>query len=157
VKKCAIILVLAIVAALAAFTAAAHADGVTVSKFPISFSLFDPCTNEIIDFSGTAMAAVDLTPDNHGLVGHSAEIHVTGVGETTGMRYIETFTNTVSIQGTEATSDNGSFVETTVTHSRDVAPGSGNDLIFAIVSHITINAVGEVVGFHNDVTIGVCT
>jgi hypothetical protein len=123
----------------------------------MSFSLFNRCTNENVDFSGTALAATDTTPeDNHGLEDHSVDIAVKGVGQTTGAQYVETFTNTVSVQGTEGTSDNGAFAETTATHSRVIAPGPANDLVFNIVFHFTINAQGEVVVFHNTITNMVC-
>ena len=134
---------------------AAAADGVTVTTVPISFSLFNPCTSEVVDFSGTARVVIDTTPDNHGLLGHSTE-SIEGVGQTTGARYIETFINTISAQGTEDTSDDGGYAETTTTHSRLIAPGPANDLVFSVVTHFTINANGEVVGFLVRVTIEDC-
>jgi hypothetical protein len=149
-------LILSVVVGFATLLApAAAADGVTVSAVPISFSLFNPCTSEVVDFSGTARVVIDTTPDNHGLLGHSTEA-IKGVGQTTGAQYVETFINTVSVQGTEGTSDNGAYAETTATHSRLIAPGPANDLVFSIVSHFTINANGEVVGFHNRVTFEDC-
>lgn len=137
--------------------ASAAANGTSVSRFPVSFTLFNPCTNENMDFSGTALVVLDPTPDdNRGLRFHSVDFAIKGVGETTGTRYIETFSVTISVQGTEATSDNGAFAETNVVHSRVIAPGPANDLVFAIVFHFTINATGELVVFHNRVTAEAC-
>jgi hypothetical protein len=139
-------------AALAAFVAPAQADdGVTVSRFPISFSSFNPCTNEIVDISGTALA-VNTSPDNHGLEGHSVDIALKGVGQTTGAQYVSVGTNTI----TENTSDNGARVETGTTQLRLVTPGPGNDLLFAIVFHETINANGDLVVFVNRLVLGDC-
>jgi hypothetical protein len=136
--------------------AGAAANGVSVSRIPVSFTLFNPCTDENVHHSGTALVVIDPTSDSHGLRFHSVDVALEGVGETTATRYLETFTVTISIQGTEDTSDNGSFAETNVVHSRVIAPGPGNDLVFGIVFHFTINANGEVVGWHNFLTLGDC-
>jgi hypothetical protein len=125
---------------------------VTVSRFPVSFSFFNPCTNENVDVSGTALTVIDTTTDNHGLEGHSVDIALKGLGQTTGMHYVSVSTNTI----TENTSDNGARVETGTTHSRLVAPGPGDDLLFAIVFHETTNANGELVAFVDRLILGVC-
>jgi hypothetical protein len=134
------------VAALAGFTPAAQAAA-SVSKFPVSFSLFDPCTNENIDFSGNAMAVL-TTQDNHTIF-HSVDIAVTGIGETTGMSYHETFSVLIAEQGTDET---GPYAETNSVQSRLITPGGGNDLEFDIIFHFTITANGDVPVFHNRVT-----
>lgn len=137
----------------AAFAAPVHgADGVTVSSFQISFSFFNPCTNENVDVSGTALVVIDTTADNHGLEGHSVNIAVKGIGETTGMKYVAVFANTI----TENTSDNGASTETTTTYERFVTPGPGNDLLFAIVFHETFDANGDLVVRFNRPILGVC-
>jgi hypothetical protein len=140
-------------AALVAFAATAQgADGVTVSRFPVSFSFFNPCTNENVDVSGTALAVVDTSPDGHGLEGHSVDMAGKGVGQTTGAQYVSVGTNTI----TENTSDNGARVETTTTRSRLVTPGPGNDILFAIVFHETTNANGDLVVLFNRLILGDC-
>jgi hypothetical protein len=126
---------------------------VIVSRFPVSFSFFNPCTNENVDVSGTALSVVDTTPDDHGLTGHSVDIALKGVGQTTGAQSVSVGTNTV----TDIESDNGALVETTTTQSRLVAPGPGNDLLFAIVFHETINANGDLAVVFNRLIPGVCT
>jgi hypothetical protein len=138
----------------AAFAAPVQgADGVTVSSFPISFSFFNPCTNENVDVSGTALVVRDTTADDHGLVGHSVNIAVKGIGETTGMQYVAVFANTF----TANTSDNGASTETITTYERFVTPGPGNDLLFAIVFHETFDANGDLVVRFNRPILGVCT
>lgn len=154
-KRCTLaVSVGAALAALVALAAPAQAaDGVTVSRFPVGFSFFNPCTNENVDVSGTALTVIDTTPDDHGLTGHSVDIALKGVGQTTGAQYVSVGTNTV----TDIESDNGALVETTTTQSRLVTPGPGNDLLFAIVFHETINANGDVAVEFNRLTPGVCT
>jgi hypothetical protein len=154
-KRCTLVVSIAAgFAALVAFaTTAQAADGVIVSRFPVSFSFFNPCTNENVDVSGTALSVVDTTPDDHGLTGHSVDIALKGVGQTTGAQYVSVGTNTV----TDIESDNGALVETTTTQSRLVAPGPGNDLLFAIVFHETINANGDLAVVFNRLIPGVCT
>jgi hypothetical protein len=141
-------------AALALFAASAQgADGVTVLRFDIpSFSIFNPCTNEDVAISGTALSVIDTTQDNHGLEGHSVDIALKGVGQTTGAQYISVSTNTI----TENASDNGAMAETVVTYSRLVTPGAGNDLLFAILFHETFDANGELVVRFNRFIPGVC-
>jgi hypothetical protein len=144
----------AAVLALTAFVAPAQAgEGVTVSSFPFSGSFLNPCTNENIDFSGTVLVVLDTTEDNRpALEGHSVQIAVKGVGQTTGTQYVWVFSNTV----TDTTSDNGASAETTTTYDRIVAPGAGNDLLFAIVFHETINANGDPVALFNRLIPGAC-
>ena len=80
------------------------------------------------------------------------DVALKGVGQTTGAQYISVGTNTV----TDIESDNGALVETTTTRSRLVAAGPGNDLLFAIVFHETINANGDLVVVFNRLIPGVC-
>jgi hypothetical protein len=96
---------------------------------------------------------VDTSPDKSGLTGHSVDIAFNGVGQTTGTQYVSVGTNTV----TDIESDSGARVETTTTQSRLVAPGPGNDFLFAIVFHETINANGDKVVEFNRLIPGVCT
>jgi hypothetical protein len=142
-------------AALAIFAASAHgADGVTVLRFELpSFSFFNPCTSEnVTTVGGTALSVIDTTQDNHGLEGHSVDIALKGIGETTGAQYISVGTNTI----TENTSDNGASAETVVTYSRLVTAGAGNDLLFAIVFHETFDANGDLVVRVNRLIPGIC-
>lgn len=146
--------VAAALAVLAVFaTSAQGADGVTVLRFELpSFSFFNPCTSETVTVGGTALSVIDTTQDNHGLEGHSVDIALKGVGQTTGTQYTFVGTNTI----TENTSDNGASAETVVTYSRLVTPGAGNDLLFAIVFHETFDANGDLVVRFNRLILGAC-
>jgi hypothetical protein len=157
-KKSTLILAVAALAALAAFTVPIQAaDGVTVTRQEISGTFFNPCTNENVVMSGTALFVIERSSEeNRGLEFHSANLGFHGVGETSDTRYVDVFAITISLQGTETTSDGGAFAETNAIHERLVAPGPGNDLVFSIVFHFTINADGEVVAWHNLLTLGDC-
>ena len=115
-------LVIAAMAAVVLFAAPAAQAAASVSKFPVSFSLFDPCTNENVDFSGSAMAVL-TTQDNHTIF-HSVDIHVTGTGETSGASYHEHFSVLIAEQGTDET---GPYAETNPVHFSLITPGGGND------------------------------
>jgi hypothetical protein len=138
--------------ALAALALAPVASGegrVTVSRFPISFSFFNPCTNENVAFSGTALGLIDTTAGDDFQLFHAVEINVTGIGETTGTRYREVFSITDVRQGDD---EGGPFAETLSIHSRLITAGGGNDLDFDIVFHQTITATGEVAVSFNRIT-----
>ena len=134
------------VAAVTAFAPAGQAAA-SVSKFPVSFSLFDPCTNENVDFSGSAMAVL-TTQDNH-TVFHSVDINVTGTGETSDASYREHFSVLIAEQGNDQT---GPYAETNPVHFSVITPGGGNDLEGNAIFHITITANGDVAVFLNRFT-----
>jgi hypothetical protein len=131
------------VAALAAFAPAGQAAA-TVSRFPVSFSLFDPCTNENVDFSGSAMAVLETTQGH--TIFHSVDINVTGIGETSGASYREHFSVLIAEQGTD---DTGPFAETNPVHFSLITPGGGSDLVSDAIFHLTITANGDVSVFLN--------
>ena len=146
--------VVAAVALLVSVVVPAEASAtVSVSRFPISFSLFNPCTNEDVDFSGSALVVIETTPDDGDFIFHSVDIGVKGIGQTTGTEYVETFAIAVAQQGIEAT---GPYAETNAVKSRLIAPGPRNDLTFSIVFHFTVDPAGQIVAFHNTVTNQVC-
>ena len=62
------------VGALTAFAPAGQAAA-TVSKFPVSFTLFDPCTNENVDFTGSAVVVLNTTQDNHAVF-HATDVNI---------------------------------------------------------------------------------
>jgi hypothetical protein len=134
-------LALASIAALAARGQAAN--GVSVDRFPVSFTLFDPCTNELVDLSGMAITVLDTTPGDNHFHFHSNDIGVKGIGQTTGARYVEVATISVALEGTFV---NGQFVEqNTIRNLRLITSGGGNNAVaFNITYHLTINANGKV-------------
>jgi hypothetical protein len=146
--------VAAAVALLASLVVPAQGSAtVTVSRFPVSFSLFNPCTNENVKFNGIGLGLIETTPDDNHFIFHAVDIRMHGIGQTSGAGYVETFAITIALQGDDAS---GPFAETNAVHSRLIAPGPRNDLTFSIVFHFTLNAAGEIVVFHNTVTNELC-
>jgi hypothetical protein len=144
VKKFSIILSLAAALGLAALAAGSQAaNGVSVDRFPVSFTLFNPCTNELVDLSGMAVTVLDTTPEDDHFHFHSNDIGVKGIGQTTGARYVEVAAISIVLQGEFV---NGQFVEqNTIRNLRLITAGGGNNAVaFNITYHLTINANGEV-------------
>jgi hypothetical protein len=147
VKKLSIIVSLAAALALAslgAFSARSQAaNGISVDRFPVSFTLFNPCTNELVDLSGMAITVLDTTPEDNHFRFHSNDIGVKGIGQTTGARYVEVATISIVLQGEFV---NGQFVEqNTIRNLRLITAGGGNNAVsFNITYHLTINANGDV-------------
>jgi hypothetical protein len=146
-RRVAAVVVLALISLLA-FAPAANADE---RKFEVEFSFDNPCTNETIDFRGTVLGFLNVSPGH--LLFHAGNLNVTGVGETSGTRYREIFTFTEVHQGSD---ESGPFAETSSFHWRIVTPGPGNDFVSTIVFHMTINANGEVVVQLNRLNEGTC-
>lgn len=131
-------------ASLAAFGAPSQAANQLNLRFPISDTLFDPCTGEIVDLDGTAHVVADLTiNDNHtSLMFHSNAVE-SGVGETTAASYRLLGNFSDHIEGSFV---NGQFTQTTVIRNlRLVTAGGGNNYFaFDDTFHVTVNANGDV-------------
>jgi hypothetical protein len=113
-------------------------------RFPIGDTIYDPCTGEIVDLSGTVHTVLELTlGDNRGsLMFHSNAVE-TGIGETSGASYTLLATFSDHIEGSFV---NGQFTQTTVIRNlRLVTAGGGNNLFeFDDTFHVTVNANGDV-------------
>lgn len=136
-------LVLFALASSAALAAPSQAANQINVSFPISETVFDPCTGELVDLSGTAHVVLDTTfNDNHGLTMFHSNAGESGVGESSGARYtlLENFSDHL-----EDTFVNGQFTQTTLTRNlRLVTAGGGNNYFaFTDTYHLTINASGD--------------
>jgi len=107
---------------------------------------------ELVDLSGNAHFVVARTTDATGIehyVAH-ASMNLTGLGETTGdaYRYVSSFTDAHPIIAT-----NGIMrVVTTVSTGVLIRPGSGDNFRGKSVTHLTLDAAGQVVSAKFDVT-----
>jgi hypothetical protein len=119
------------------------AGGVTVSKFDVAFTLFNPCTDELVDLSGKAQTVLDVSPDDGHFHFQAHDIALKGIGQTTGTRYVEHANISIVIEGPF---ENGHFVEqNTIRNLRLITAGGGNNFVdFAVTYHITVNANGDV-------------
>jgi hypothetical protein len=148
VKQYSFVAVLAAVFALAWFAALAgpsQAANQLNLRFPISDTVFDPCTGEVVELSGTAHIVSDLTiNDNHGSLMFHSNAAESGVGESTGAAYrlYENFSDHL-----EGSFVNGQFTQTTVIRNlRLVTAGGGNNYFaFDDTFHVTVNANGDVI------------
>jgi hypothetical protein len=123
---------------------AGHAADQMNVRFPISDTIFDPCTDEVVDLDGSAHVVLDVTiNDNHSALTFHANSVESGVGETTGASY-ELPAN--FSDHTESSLANGQFTETTVIRNlRLLTAGGGNNFFaFDDTVHITVNATGDV-------------
>ncbi len=120
---------------------------------PVDFVLFVPCANggagENVHFTGTVHFGFGFTLDRNGIShvhGHFNNHGVTGVGETTGIRY----------QGTSVTQNvtkgDGSN-NTLVTRGGFIGQGPGNDFVYRQVFHITVSAIGVVTALVDKTTV----
>jgi hypothetical protein len=132
------------VASFAALTSPSRAANQSNLRFPISDTIFDPCTGELVDLSGTAHVVSALTiNDNHGsLMFHSNAVE-SGVGETTGASYRLLANFSDHLEGSFV---NGQFTQTTVIRNLRLitAGGSNNAFAFDDTFHVTANANGNV-------------
>lgn len=144
-KRCIVFATLLGALALVPFAAFAGPSqaAVSVTRFPISFTLFNPCTNEFVDLNGIGLGVIDTSPEDNHFFFHATDIGVTGIGQTTGARYVEVATISIVLQGSFV---NGQFVEQqTIRNLRLITAGGGNNAVaFNITYHLTINADGDV-------------
>jgi len=118
-----------------------------VLRVPVDATLFLPCANggagEVVHFAGTILGVSSGTTDSSG--GHhsiSIEVEqgVSGIGETTGRRYVEHFVNLFfSTTGT----DGFPLISTQQLIYRVNSSGPGFDSTIRIRNHTTINANGD--------------
>ena len=139
-----------------AVPAAAAAAGARVIRVPVDSRLFLPCANggagEVVHFTGTILGVSSGTVDGSGgshAISIEVEQGVSGVGETTGKRYVEHFVNLFF-----NTTGSGGFplVSTQQLIYRVDSAGSGVDSLIRIRNHTTINATGETTVTFNDTT-----
>jgi hypothetical protein len=139
-------MVLALISAVSWVAAPASAD-TTVVRVPVDSRLFLPCANggagEVVHFTGWIVGVSSGTADGAGgFHARSIEVEqgVSGVGETTGGRYVEHFVN-LSFSSTG--SDGFPLTSTQQLIYRVDSAGPGSDSLIRIRNHTTINANGE--------------
>jgi hypothetical protein len=131
-------------ASLAALAAPSQAANQINLSFPISDTLFDPCTGEIVDLNGTARIVGDLTiNDNHASLMFHSDAVESGFGQTSGAPYRLLANFSDHIEGSLV---NGQFTQTTVIRNERLVAAGGQNNYFAFddTYHITIDANGDV-------------
>jgi hypothetical protein len=140
-----------LVALLAFFSAPLTAEVVTNIRNEINIFVFVPCANdgagEVVALSGPIHTLIVSNTNDNTVSGkvHNQPQGISGEGVTTGDKY----------QGTGVTQDhftsslqNGQLNETFVNNFRIIGQGRGNNFLLHTVTHLTINANGDVTADH---------
>ena len=129
--------------AFAAHDAFAQASTTTTNEtVPFTSTLFNPCNNDTVTFSGNMHVTNTLTVDGSGgthLKTHTNYQNVTGTGTPSGITYnVRTVSN-------EVTNDNDGpqYNATVISTVKLTAQGPALDFYLRVVMHVTVNANGE--------------
>jgi hypothetical protein len=121
------------------------------SFFPIDLFIFIPCAadgqGEVVELTGELHDLFHITGDAAGgfyVKDQDNPQGVTGTGQTTGDKYQGT-----GVTVNEFTTKPG-FQDTSINNFRIIGQGPGDDLLVHDTFHITMNAEGEVISFHDD-------
>jgi len=121
-------------------TAAAQSQQTTT---PFAQSLFNPCTGEIVDISGTTTTTMNQRVDSRGgiHISFASVTKGTGIGQSTGVNYPYNENDMFSLQA-------GSATESTVrVKNRLKGPGSIDNWDLTFLLHVTLNADGTLTSF----------
>lgn len=142
-------MVAALVVALAVLGLApyAFAEKVTNVKQEFSGQVLNDCNNEIVDYAGTDHLVIHVTQTKKRLNFTANEsIHITGLGETTGLSYVGNG-NYHMTQNYTSDSVNYPFVYTEKLKIRLVTQGSEVNEYMTFMFHMTVNANGETTAY----------
>jgi hypothetical protein len=140
-------------AVLSLATVPGHAAVEVNQETDISLSVFVPCAaggaGEIVDLSGPLHTLITLTINGNNVSGymHFQPQGISGVGETTGVKYQATGITQTSFA---LSLQNGQANSTFVNNFRIIGQGPGNNLLVHETAHITFNADGTVTVFFDD-------
>jgi len=144
---------LAIACGLAMTVGVANAAVTVNESNDILLSVFVPCAaggaGEIVDLSGSLHTLITFTINNNNVSGkqHFQPQGISGVGETTGLKYQATGVTQASFT---QSLQNGQANQTFINRFDIIGQGPGNNVSVHETAHITINANGDVtVNFDN--------
>lgn len=134
---------LAALALLSAVSVPALAAKVIDIRSPVSFVSTNPCSGELVDFSGQDHLTSTLTTDSAGGVHYDIYYNlqgVSGVGETTGAKY--RFNDAVNLMLSPTSS--GTSNELHPLDSEVIGQGTVPNFLVHAVLHVTMNANGSI-------------
>jgi hypothetical protein len=137
-------------AALLILSTPARAANTTNVTLPISGSLFDSCSGENVDYTGTVHVVADVTVNgNHVTLVQHENFHVTATGESSGATYVgdESFNDTENFSLTSP-QEELNFTEPFTL----IGQGSTPNLKSLATEHVTVNADGTVTVNRIDIT-----
>jgi hypothetical protein len=145
------LLLVGLVATVGLVAAAASPAATTNTTVPISGSLSNPCTGELIVYSGTLHFNIRTTTDSGGSThtGIHENIQVTGVGSF-GNTYLVNAEGNNQINWGFTSGGNGAAESTTAINEEFVAKGSAPNFYVLDTEHITIAPDGTVTSEHSD-------
>jgi hypothetical protein len=108
---------------------------------PVEQTFFDPCTGELVRFTGELLLIQRETSDS--VVRVVVSRRLIGVGEDTGQRYLVRESLAQSINFPTGSSS-GPFSTTVVSTMTVVSPGADPNFRTRLFFHITRNAAGEI-------------
>ena len=141
---------------LAVLAAPVQAAVVVNDSTEISVLVFVPCANggagELVELTGPLHTLITFTinGNNASGVAHFQPQGLSGVGLTTGDTYHGTGVTTDQFQ---ASLVNDHFTETFVNNFRIIGQGPGNNFLAHENLHITINADGDLIVFHDNFSV----
>ena len=113
----------------------------SVETMEMDGSVFNECTNEFVDYSGTAHANIfGMFRANRIFVNYHIQYSFTGVGRTSGKIYHANMQDTYS----ESSSFRGTYRLQTSSRGRFVTSGAKNNFTTSASSHLSINSRGEI-------------
>ena len=136
-----------------AATAAQAANQVNV-RLALPSTDFNPCTNELVDSNVRIHIVVNATMNANNVSGtFHLNFNAKGVGQTTGASYVGSESDNEPFS---ASLSNGRAVIHAVNRFIFTTPGGSNNWVVRVVSHVTIDASGEVTASFEQVADETC-
>jgi hypothetical protein len=135
-----------LVAALTILPVPARAAVFINAYMPVDATSFDPCTNEVVDLTGTAHVQGSLTVNGNRIhLSAHVNYNIEGIGETSGLEYDS---NADALAEESVETDNVNVGEATlIARVVIIGPGSLPNAFAEIVSHITVLPDGTITSF----------
>jgi hypothetical protein len=136
-----------LMALLTAVSAGARADVATDESIPVSFTLADPCTGELIAFSGNIHVTSSTTTNSSGGIVVSQHINYQGVS---GVGLISGDYRLTGTENDKTLLTNGADVVTQEDSFNIISEGSSPNSLMKTLFHVTYNADGTVTTVFDD-------
>jgi hypothetical protein len=132
--------------------AAVTVNDTTDINLTVSIPCADGGNGEVVDLSGPLHTLMSLTINGNNVSGyyHFQPQGISGIGETTGVKYQATGITQESFKNSL---QNGQANDTYVNNFRIIGQGPGNNFLVHETLHFTINANGTVTVFHDNFSI----
>jgi hypothetical protein len=132
--------------------AAVTVNDTTEINLTVSIPCADGGTGEVVDLSGPLHTLMSFTMNGNNVSGyyHFQPQGISGIGETTGVKYQATGITQESFKNSL---QNGQANDTYVNNFRIIGQGPGNNFLVHETLHFTINANGTMTVFHDNFSV----